>query len=348
MTTYANTISRMTNISLVIRWNVAYALLACATLLPAQSSLATDTQMQKTPDSATLATLRADPKVRALMDKTLKNLRFVEGGSFQMGDFGRFHSPDGLPYTRSQDNKFLHKVTLDSYSMSAYKTSYEDFDIYTNSMGLPLVGQDAPTIADRFQKAAAGVNWYQAHAYCQWLGALLDLPMDLPTEAQWEYAARNRGQYFVFATDDGSVDIGRNVWEFQQRENVITALGGHFPPSLPLGQFPPTPLGLYDMMTDGLEWTLDWYDKDYYKRSQTLNPQGPNKGQFKVLRGSRSADGEALSHGDGVTVMRGKREPKPQNFNVLSGKIDPELNTARDTSARCVVNQAIAVERTRG
>ena len=335
----------MTNISLVIRWNVAYALLACATLLPAQSCLATDTQMQKTPDSATLATQRADPKVRALMDKTLKNLRFVEGGSFQMGDFGAMHSSDGLPYTSSQNNKFIHKVTLDSFSISAYKTSYEDFDIYTNSMGLPLVGQDAPTIADRFPKAAAGVNWYQAQAYCQWLGALLDLPMALPTEAQWEYAARNQGQYFVFATDNGNADVGRNVWEFYQREKAINALGGHFPASLPLGQFPPTPLGLYDMMTDGFEWTSDWYEQNYYKRSPVFNPRGPENGRFKVVRGSRSADGESLSHGDGMTFTRNKREPDPPKFNILSGKIDPELNTTRDTSARCVVNQATGVAR---
>jgi formylglycine-generating enzyme required for sulfatase activity len=265
------------------------------------------------------------------MDKTLKNLRFIEGGSFQMGDFGHL--------TRRTDDKFLHPVILDSFSMSAYKTTYEDHDVYTTAMGLPKVGaQLPPTDEIRPLKAGAGVNWYQARDYCQWLGTLLDLPMDLPTEAQWEYAARNRGQNVAFATDTGEIDVGRNSWEYDQRITMIRSLNftGHNPPSLPLGQFPPTPLGVYDMMTDGFEWVLDWYGENYYRESPVRNPRGPATGQFKVLRASRSRDGEALSHGDGVTVLRNKREPAPPNVNEFAPEL--KFNDSYDTTARCVVN----------
>lgn len=290
-----------------------------------------------------------DAKVRALLEKTLKNLRFIEGGSFQMGDFGPLHSPEKLHYNSSPDNKTLHKVVLDSFSMSAYKTTYADYDIYTAATGKPKVGTDKTTQRYRHLNSAAGLNWQQARDYCQWLGKQLNLPMDLPTEAQWEYAARNRGEFFVFATDNGKSEPGRNVWEFGQRiarasEQIGSSdEGAAGTPSMPLGQFPPTPLGLYDMMTDGFEWVLDWYAADYYRISPERNPTGPSEGKEKVLRSSRSRDGSGLSHGDGMTFERNHRHPDPPKINRITRQADPEANMTRDTTARCVANQTSPV-----
>jgi formylglycine-generating enzyme required for sulfatase activity len=100
--------------------------------------------------------------------------------------------------------------------------------------------------------------------YCHWLGEKTGLPLDLPTEAQWEYAARNRGGYVLFATDNGNYEIGKNIANNEQKI--------HFS-GLPLfsfiiGKFPPTPLGLYDMAGNGVDWINDWYAEDYYSRSQ--------------------------------------------------------------------------------
>jgi formylglycine-generating enzyme required for sulfatase activity len=310
----------------------AAALSACQAQTPAS---AVSQASAATPD---LDGLRRNPKVQALMEKTRKNLRFVEGGSFEMGDFGPKHSEDGLYYTSEPDNKPMHKVTLSSFSMSAYKTSYEDHDVFSEAMGREKLGLDRVTQRSRFPKAAAGVNWYQAREYCQWLGALLKLPMDLPTEAQWEYAARNRGRFVLFATDNGKVEDGRNVWELDQRNKQSSELGGFGnPPSLPLGQFPPTPLGLYDMMTDGYEWTLDWFAEDYYAHSPELNPTGPATGERKVLRSSRGSVGSALAYGDGFTIRRGHRQPDPPRVNYR-GQPDPTANVSSDTMARCVLN----------
>lgn len=90
--------------------------------------------------------------------------------------------------------------------------------------------------------------------------------MDLPTEAQWEYAARNRGQYILYPTDNGKIDIGRNVWSFEQRQNQQNRLNA-FRNIPELLKFPATSLGLYDMITDNYEWMLDWYDPQYYSKS---------------------------------------------------------------------------------
>jgi formylglycine-generating enzyme required for sulfatase activity len=292
--------------------------------------------------AAELDKLRARPDVKALMDKTLKNLRFVEGGSFEMGDFGEKYGDEGLPYDRELDSKPLHKVTLTSFSISAYKTTYGDHDVFSAAMGKEKVGMDVVAKRARFAQAGAGLNWYQAREYCQWLGSLLKLPIDLPTEAQWEYAARGRGQRILFATDTGKVDEGRNVWGFDQRNDQAHKLNsGANPPSLPLGQFPPTPLGLYDVMTDGYEWVLDWYDPDYYKNSPETDPAGPTSGTLKVLRSHRGTSGGGLVYGDGFTIARKKREPDPPKVNPRTGKPDPfYANMTADTTARCVVNQS--------
>lgn len=291
-----------------------------------------------------LEKLRARPDVKALMDKTLKNLRFVEGGSFEMGDFGEKYGDEGLPFDRNADSKPLHKVTLTSFSIGAFKTSYEDHDVYSASNGKERAGMDATNLRSRFPQAGAGLNWYAAREYCRWLGALLKLPMDLPTEAQWEYAARNRGQHILFATDNGKIDVGRNVWDLDQRDAQVEKLNATGnPPSLPLGQFPPTPLGLYDLITDGYEWTLDWYDADYYRSAPELNPMGPTTGTQKVLRSHRGTSSGGLVYGDGFTIARKKREPNPPKINILSGMPDSTANLTRDTTARCVANRSTPV-----
>ncbi len=278
-------------------------------------------------------------KVQALLEKARRNLVFVQGGSFQMGDIGPIASPEKLPYTSAQNNKPLHKVTLDSFSMSAYKTTYADIDVYTDATAQPMIGVDKSTLRFRYPDAAAGLDWQHARAYCQWLGAMLDLPMDLPTEAQWEYAARNRGQMVSFATDNGKVEPGRNVWEYQQRLDYIEkAHLNDYSPSLPLGQFPATPLGLRDMMTDGYEWMLDWYGADYYQASPERNPAGPSAGTERVLRSTAGSSGAALSFGDGMTFTRFHRKPSPPSVSLWTGKVEPGLNMTPDTTARCVVN----------
>jgi formylglycine-generating enzyme required for sulfatase activity len=287
-----------------------------------------------TKPSSEATTKTAAKAPQAFLDRIRKDLKFVEGGTFQMGDFGPVHSPEKLPYSSDADNKPMHKVTLDSFSMSAFKITYEDHDAYAETTGSPKVGMDEFTKKRRHPKVAASLTWQQGRDYCQWLGEQLNLPMDLPTEAQWEYAARNRGQFWVVATDNGQMEVGRNAWEFDQRVEYAEKHGlTELEPSLPLGHFPPNPLGLYDMMTEGQEWVLDWYAEDYYAKSPEKNPQGPATGTHKVLRSSRGKSGDNLIMGDGLSITRRIRLPNPSK--------DPEFdfpNPGYETTSRCVAN----------
>ncbi|WP_227430093.1 formylglycine-generating enzyme family protein [Psychrobacter sp. I-STPA6b] len=262
------------------------------------------------------------------------NMRFIEGGSFEMGDFGHKITFDGFPLSGYPENKPLHPVTLDSFSMNAYKATYADFDIYSMATGQEKVGLQEYTIEIRQPNAAAGINWYDAQSYCQWLGQQLAVPMSLPTEAQWEYAARNRGEYILFPTDTGLIDPERNVWSFEQTQ----ALSSKYNTSLvvPLvGLYPPNPLGLYDMINQNYEWMLDWYDPNYYAVSPEYNPQGPATGTERVLRGVDANEGDAsnIQAIGQTTTGRYKRAPNPPL--IMN---DPKLNQNVSTSARCVAN----------
>ncbi|MGV2870419.1 formylglycine-generating enzyme family protein, partial [Acinetobacter baumannii] len=248
-------------------------------------------------------------------------------------------SPDKLPYDSDADSKPLHKVTLDNYALSATKATYADFDIYTEITRQDQVGKfDELSIQDRLPNSAAGVNWQQARNYCQWLGKQLNLKIDLPTEAQWEYAARNRGQYILYPTDNGKIDTGRNVWSFEQRQNQQNKLNA-FRNIPELLKFPATPLGLYDMITDNYEWILDWYDPKYYSKSPEKNPQGPAKGSLKVVRSSIPSEGQTLQMFGGFTFSRHAihpiADPKAAKDELTKKH---HLNLNQNNSVRCAVN----------
>ncbi|EJF8525942.1 SUMF1/EgtB/PvdO family nonheme iron enzyme, partial [Salmonella enterica] len=120
----------------------------------------------------------------------------------------------------------------------------------------------------------ASVSWDDASAFCKWIGKVSGKSITLPTEAQWEYAARSRGKFFQFANSDNQY----NPDDPDDKLNFTHDMA-------PVGSYPPNPLGLYDMMGNGNEWVNDWYAEDYYKNSPEKNPQGPDKGDKKVIRG---------------------------------------------------------------
>lgn len=165
-------------------------------------------------------------------------------------------------------------------------------------------------IARRSRKPThpATVNWFGAKAYCGWLATTSKLPFDLPTEAQWEYAARSRGQRLLHATDNGKLEMGKD-YDVVRAEGAMrganaseiakyvdepgrnypnseqrTRLGGKRDSSLiPVGSFPPNPAGIFGMAEIIHEWVNDWFGP-YNERSR-INPKGPSTGIKRVTRG---------------------------------------------------------------
>lgn len=295
-------------------------------------------------------------KVEAHKAKTLKQLSHVPGGAFWLGDFGVLMDqkakdtdarpgPDakpgeGLQFTIDTDNKPPKWVELDGFSIQQYKVTYGDFDVYVQANALPAhppkgdddfhgIWQNARTSDD----VPAGVAWQQAKNYCLWLGKLTGLPFDLPTEAQWEFAASNRINSYrqPFPTKTGLRKEGKTHPTFKQEEKMLGRRGALYP----VGRYEPSPLGLYDLVGNGFEWTNDWFAPDAYQQGPSKNPIGPSTGTEKVLRGK--AVGEDFS--PFPHVMRYHKDP-----TSLLSPVDKQPFPFIWDSFRCVVNRPTQIK----
>ncbi|MFM0042559.1 formylglycine-generating enzyme family protein [Paraburkholderia sediminicola] len=259
------------------------------------------------------------PEVKALVKKSLADMVFVKGGTFKMGDFGPEVSPEKLPYTSQDENKPVHQVTLDGFSIGKYKVTYADFDIYTVATGKPSWPPGKSQRSYRVPTHPVGVPWQMAKDYCQWLGKESNLPVDLPTEAQWEYAARSGGKDVAFATDNGKYEPDRN---FPSSDTIADKLApdvGLVQMYLyPVGKYPANPLGLFDMGFDGSDWVNDWFSADYYAKAPAKNPQGPASGTKKVIRGAEGGNDETA-----MTMYRYGTEPAGHPIPVNGGMTIP-------------------------
>lgn len=262
----------------------------------------------------------------ATQQKIMSDLVPIKGGSFLMGDFGPVHNEDKLPYSGAMNDDILRKITLDRFSIMAHKVSIEDFDAFTDATGRPKVGTSKidATLYRADPKAAAGVKWQDAMDFCAWAGKGSGRKLTLPTEAQWEFAARSGGKMVVFATDTGSIDDGRNVASYSQYDDGSGTA---------LGKFPPNPAGLYDMMDHGFEWVQDWYEENY-SGGDARNPTGPKNGNEKVLRGSSERGGDSLVH-TSMTFARNHRPPNPEKSRDPNGDVI-DVNQNRTFGFRCI------------
>ncbi|HBR3414984.1 TPA: SUMF1/EgtB/PvdO family nonheme iron enzyme [Klebsiella pneumoniae] len=266
----------------------------------------------------------------ALVAKSLSNMVPVKGGEFLMGDFGPLVGQK-LPFSINQDDKVLHKVVLSDFSISKFKVTNDDYNKYLQITGIKkppinILVEEYPSLQK--DDYSVGVTWQQAKDYCQWLGKESDKNIDLPTEAQWEYAARSRGQYLPFSTNNGNFELGSNIPEQKKLDEYTDGYGF---PIYPIGKYPPNPLGLYDMGLSGAEWSNDWYSTDYYSHSPVYDPQGPVKGNEKVLRGYVGGDRQYA-----LTIFRQSSQPVPK----FAGRDDyQKFGVSPLFVFRCVINK---------
>jgi len=187
--------------------------------------------------------------------KGFEGMVFIKGGCFDMGDtFG-----DG-----SSDEKSVHEVCVDDFYLGEHEVTQGEWEeiMGNNPSYFKNCGDDCPV--DQ-------VSYDDVQKYIRRLNNKTSLNYRLPTEAEWEYAAREGGRMVRFGT--GKDTIGPDEANFDASSTV------------PVESFPPNALGLYDMTGNVWEWVSDWYGKNYYSNSPRNNPKGPSSGSYRVIRG---------------------------------------------------------------
>ncbi len=199
----------------------------------------------------------------------------IPGGEFLMGSsYGHIDETpihrvyldafyiDKYEVTNLQFSEFLNqKGNQEESGVAWLDTSDEDCLIeYRNGKYQPKLGYENHSVIE--------VSWYGAKAYAEWAGKRL------PTEAEWEKAARGGlvGKKYPWgdSIDSSKANYGENVGQ-----------------TTTVGRYPPNNYGLYDMGGNVWEWVSDWYEEDYYSSSDSYrNPQGPNYGSERVIRGA--------------------------------------------------------------
>jgi formylglycine-generating enzyme len=181
---------------------------------------------------------------------------FVKGGCYQMGDtFG-----DGQSH-----EKPVHEVCVGDFYIGKYEVTQGQWQAVTgsNPSNFSNCGANCPV---------EQVSWNDVWNFMVELNSKSGKHYRLPTEAEWEYAARSGGKSEKYA---GGNDVDAAAWYD----------GNSGSKTHPVGQKKPNGLGLYDMSGNVWEWCSDWYGSDYYKNSPRDNPQGPASGSYRVLRG---------------------------------------------------------------
>ena len=219
-----------------------------------------------------LALVEVKPKNQDYVE-TAKGLNmkmiFVEGGTFKMGATSEQGSD------ADSDEKPVHSVTIDSYYIAETEvtqaqwyavmgtTIYQQRDKANSSWSMYGVGDNNPMYY---------VSWEEAQEFCRRLSQLTGKRYALPTEAQWEYAARggNKSKGYKYS---GSNAIGNVAWYDNNSSSKTHSVK----------QKSPNELGLYDMSGNVWEWCNDWYGS--YSSSSQTNPTGPSSGSDRVIRG---------------------------------------------------------------
>ncbi|MEM6346277.1 MAG: SUMF1/EgtB/PvdO family nonheme iron enzyme [Bacteroidota bacterium] len=207
----------------------------------------------------------------------------IEGGIFRMG------SSNGEPNARP-----VHRVRVSSFEMSKYEISAGQYVSFLNAtklspdstaawinFGHQIIYEDG---VYKWVNGEEGfpvyyVTWVGAKAYARWLSDTLKQHYEIPTEAEWEYAAgkNDKGEILHYS---GSRDPKQVAWFEWNSESVLH----------PVGMLQPNDFGIYDMSGNVWEWTYDWYDDGYYGQLAeanpiSINPFGPPRGEFVTRRG---------------------------------------------------------------
>lgn len=303
-------------------------------------------------------------EVPPLLAPIISDLVPIDGGTFQMGtttqeiaiavneciqrDGGACVPSDG------EDSIPAHQVTLDPFRIERTEVSNAQYVAFLNSLGagshlngcggtkcidtqrenensvivFDSANYSVPEVFSNFP--ASGVTWYGAQAYCQAIGRRL------PTEAEWERAARGLNN-FLYPWGNEWIRANARVRVPSEGESDLAGEVGSTPGNI-------STFGVQDMAGNVAEWVFDFYQSDYYLQNpNAVNPQGPASGTTKVVRGgswntppffARSVHRQAYAPTDSLLFMGFRCADDVEDASAATGTVDPaSLGTGLDTTS---------------
>ena len=236
------------------------------------------------PPSQEISSPSSSSETPKVIDNLVDNMVNVEGGTFTMGATSEQGSD------AYDDEKPTHQVTLSSFSIGKYEVTQEEWEMVMGSNPSSFKGAKLPV---------ESVSWDDCQEFIRKLNELTGKEFRLPTEAEWEYAARggSKSRGYKYA---GGNDVGSVAWYDDNSGNKTHEVG----------QKQPNELGLYDMAGNVWEWCSDWFGS--YGNSSQTNPTGASSGLFRVYRG-----GSWCSNAGNCRVsIRSFTAPDYRNFNL--------------------------------
>jgi formylglycine-generating enzyme required for sulfatase activity len=191
----------------------------------------------------------------------------IPAGEFWMG------AEDGL-----SDARPMHRVYVSSYWLDKHEVTNRQYRQCVKSGGC-APPKDRSVFDDLVQEdhPVTNVTWTQARTYCAWEGKRL------PTEAEWEKAARGvDGRLYPWGNSDEVFKVRERTVEQKNMRNGTDPIGS--------ADFAVSPYGVADLVVSVSEWVNDWYAEEFYRSTPARDPQGPLRGSFRVLRGGESSN----------------------------------------------------------
>jgi serine/threonine-protein kinase len=195
---------------------------------------------------------------------------YIPPGEFKMGS----NDPDAY-----DDEKPPHTVYLDGYWPGKYEVTLAQYKAFVSKTGYQVLPSYVSEYSPGDNHPVVGVSWEDACAYCKWLSDKLGIDFKLPTEAQWEKAARG-------------TDSRKYPWGDKKPDETLANFGNQIGKTTPVGYYSKgaSPYDLLDMAGNVWDWCRDWYGENYYQSSPQKNPIGPKNGTLRVIRGGGWAD----------------------------------------------------------
>jgi len=189
-------------------------------------------------------------------------LALIPAGRFLMGsDVGQ------------ENERPVHRVWVDTFYLAACQVTHTEYARFVQATGTPAPSLWNDSHFNHPEQPVVAVSWFEAVKYCEWLSELTGRKHRLPTEAEWECAARGGVEGKLFPWGD---DPPQSLPDYDLRWKTGPE---------PVARHSPNAFGLYDICENAHEWCSDWYRADYYSVSPERNPQGPQTGERRASRG---------------------------------------------------------------